>query len=101
MASEIQIKTQQVKQASVDISTCNNNILNAMEPVASSVRALNSAWNSSAGDKAIETFCELEGMYKDNRYNVIQNYVDFLNQQIGLGYEETEMVNVKLADAFK
>lgn len=97
----INIKTAQVLKAATNISTCNLNIENAFEEVETAIKNLDNAWDGQASSNAVSRFNSIIKGYKDNRYKVINQYVDFLNQQVGTGYETVETANTSLADAFK
>lgn len=101
MGQEIAIKTQQVINTATVIGTHNSNITYALEPVESAIQAMRTEWSSPAGERAAECFYTISNMYKDTRPKVIQNYINYLCQQVGEGYEETETTNTSLADAFK
>lgn len=98
---DITIKTTQVLKAAMNITTCNSNIENAFEAVETAMKNLSDAWSGQASANAVSRFNSMKKGYKDTRYEVIRQYVDFLNQQIETGYEATETTNTSLADAFK
>ena len=49
----------------------------------------------------MDKFNELKAKFPEAQYRVIDNYVQFLLQQVGEGYVQTEKANESLADAFK
>ena len=65
------------------------------------VTQLDNCWDGSAATAAISKFNEIKSKFFDARYNVLDNYVNFLLQQVGEGYTQTEDTNVSLADQFK
>lgn len=63
-------------------------------------RMLEREWKGRAANKAISYLCQFE---KDNetRSDVMQNYINQLEQQVVPGYEQAENVNLRLSDKFK
>ena len=62
---------------------------------------INNSWDGEAATAAISKFNEIRSNYSEARYNVLDNYVNFLIQLVGDGYTQTEVVNTSLADQFK
>ena len=99
--STIKVNTDAVVSVAQDIRKINNDIRDLISPVESAMKALDKTWDGSAASNAISKFNALKSDYSDNRYNVIENFVNFLLQQVGEGYTQTESANTSLADAFK
>ena len=101
MASAMKVNTDAVVTVAKNIKRINDDIRNQFSDVESAIRRLDSSWDGSAATNAIGKFNSLKGAYCDNRYKVIENFVNFLLQQVGEGYTQTESANTSLADAFK
>lgn len=98
---DLKINTDAVMTASTNIKQYNNQMRNNFSSVQNSINQLNSCWEGSAATAAIDKFNQIRSDYSENRYNVLDNYVNFLLQQIGEGYTQTEDANKSLADQFK
>lgn len=98
--TNLKINTLAVRVAAHNIKRLNNEIRGGISDVKEAISRLNTGWISEAAAKTISKFYELDSRFSDARYNVVNNYVNFL-QQIGEGYGQTERTNKTLADAFK
>ncbi|MDM5329943.1 WXG100 family type VII secretion target [Neobacillus sp. CF12] len=101
MADLIKVDTGRVAAAATTIAAYNNRIRDDFSSVESAIRALNSVWDSSAAEQAMDSFYNIKNTYHEPRYTVMNNYVKFLQQQVDPGYTQTETVNTFLADLFK
>ncbi len=99
--SDLSINTDLVVSTASSISEINNQIRADFDRAQAAVNQMDLGWDGEAATQAIGKFNEIRNNYVDARYDVISNYVNFLLQQVGQGYEQTENVNVSLADAFK
>lgn len=101
MAGQIKLNTDKVAQTAVAIKNLNSGIKTAFTDVENAMNALNPHWDGVASENARNAFFGIKNAYVNDRYNVVDNYVNFLNQQIDAGYVQTENANKNLADAFK
>ena len=99
--ANLRINTDAVAVAAANISKINNQIRDGFSDVQSAISKLNASWEGSAATHTISKFSELKANYCDERYKELDTFVQFLLHQIGEGYEDTENVNVSLADVFK
>lgn len=97
----IKINTEAAVTAATNIKNYNNQIRDGLTEVQTAITRLDNAWDGSAATAAIAKFNEIKSKFATNRYNVLDNYANFLLQQVGEGYTQTENVNVSLADQFK
>lgn len=97
----VKISTDLVATAANKISSLNNEMRNGFPEVQSAINKLNGAWDGAAATAAMNKFNAIKNAYCDARYDVVNNYVTFLRQQIDAGYTQTENVNTSLADQFK
>ena len=79
----------------------NNEMNTNFSDVQSAMTRLDRCWDGSAATNAMTKFNSLKNTYCTARYNVLDNFVAFLYEQVGEGYTQTEDVNKALADAFK
>lgn len=101
MADRIKVDTERVSSAAKQIAQYNRKIREDFSAVEAAMRALNNVWDGTASSQAMSAFHELKHAYDEPRYEVMNNYVTFLHQQVDPGYTQTENTNVSLADRFK
>lgn len=99
--ANLKINTDSAVTAATHIKTINGQIRDGFSSVQNAVTQLDNAWDGSAATNAIGKFNEIKNKYPNSRYNVVDNFVNFLLQQVGEGYVQTEDTNKSLADAFK
>lgn len=99
--ADLKINTQLAVNAANSLKNINNQIRDSFPSVESAISRLDASWDGSAASTSISKFNEIKTKYPDARYNVIDNYANFLLQQVGEGYTQTEETNKSLADAFK
>jgi uncharacterized protein YukE len=101
MANKIVVDTAKVVTAADQISKLNNELDQEFEQLENAIQRLNGRWNSKASDGVIGHFFSIKNNCKDSRYKVMQDYSNFLKQQVSVAYDTTETGNKSLADAFK
>jgi hypothetical protein len=99
--ANLKINTDSAITAATHIKTINGQIRDGFSSVQNAITQLDNAWDGSAATNAIGKFNELKTKYPQARYNVVDNFVTFLFQQVGEGYIQTEEANKSLAEAFK
>lgn len=97
----IKIDTAQVMAAADRIATTNSNLRTDFSTVESAVNALNSCWDGSASEKAMNAFYSIRNTLPDARKDVVQSMVSFMKMQVCDGYEKTEAQLSSNASAFK
>ena len=97
----VKINTDLVSATATKISGLNNEMRAGFNDVQNAIKKLDSAWDGAAATSAMNKFNAIKNAYCDARYNVVNNYVTFLRQQIDAGYVQTEQVNTSLADQFE
>lgn len=99
--ANLKINTDAVLVAANNIKRYNTQMREEFSDVRNAIRKLDTFWDGAAATAAFNKFNELESNYAEARYNVLNNYVNFLLQQVGEGYAQTEDVNTSLAAQFK
>lgn len=99
--AKLKIDTDAVVTAASNIKLYNTQIQDGFPNVQTAVTRLDNCWDGSAATVAISKFNEIKSKFLNARYNALDNYVNFLLQQVGEGYIQTEDTNVSLADQFK
>lgn len=97
----LKINTDAVVASANNIKNCNNQIRDGVSTLQAAITRLDASWDGSAATTAISKFNEIKSKFFDTRYATLDNYVNFLLQQVGEGYTQTEDANVSLADQFK
>lgn len=101
MSDIIKVDTGAVVKTAKNIARYNERIKDDFSSVETAIKALNNVWDGKAASTAVNSFYDIKNAYSEPRYNLVNNFVNFLHQQVGSGYTETEKVNTSLADAFK
>ena len=99
--SKIRIDTDKVMASATRIKTLNNQIRDEFREVRDAMKKLDNAWDGSVATSAMSKFNDIKNTYCDARYDVVDNFVVFLQQRVGQGYAQTETANKSLADRFK
>lgn len=97
----IKIDTGAVRNTARQIAKTNQKINEDFSSVNSAITNLNNNWDGTASDAAMRKFQNIKNIFLDSRYNVVNNIVNFMNVQIGDGYEKTETSIATAASAFK
>lgn len=99
--ADLRINTEAVVSVANNLKMYNTQMKDALPRVESAMNNLNKSWDGEASNAAIAKFNEIKSKFADTRYDVLENYVKFLLQQVGEGYTQTEDVNKSLAAQFK
>lgn len=98
---ELRVNTQSVLNTANALKTINNQIDSGISSVENEMSKLNMSWDGPAASAAMNKYKELKSQMCKERYNVIDDYMHFLLQLVGEGYEQTETANTSLASMFK
>lgn len=99
--ANLKVNTDAVISAAQNIKLYNSMMRDGIMDLNTAMTKLNQAWDGSASNTALSKFEEIKSKMCDARYKVMDNYANFLLQQIGEGYEVVEEANKSLADQFK
>lgn len=104
MIGEINVNTEVANTTAEEIQNFNQAIDNEFESVKNAMYLLCCNWSGAAAEQANTKFNSLQYEYVENqttkRANVLKQYVRFIQEEVGEGYEKTEQANSSLADAF-
>jgi WXG100 family type VII secretion target len=101
MAGQIKVNTEQVEQIAGNIERLNGQLNDSLKNSQQTINNLKNTWEGQASDATISSFNEFAQKYFQNYYDIMDQYVKFLRQNIATGYFQTETANTNLADAFK
>lgn len=97
---DIGVDTDGIVSAASNLKTLNNEMQSDFERLENSAKKIESCWKSPAGNIAVTKMYELF-KFGESRYSVLQNYANFLEQQVDPNYNSAEETNKSLADQFK
>lgn len=97
----IKVDTGRVLTAASKIKNLNGQMKTGFENVSKAMRTLDNAWDSPVASRAMSKLNDIKNTYCNARYDVMDDYVAFLNQRVGEGYTKTETANRSLASRFK
>jgi WXG100 family type VII secretion target len=101
MAGQIKVNTDQVAQIATSIENLNKKLTEELTTGQTTIKNLANTWEGEASQSTINSFNAFATKYFQHYYDVIDNYVKFLRNNVDAGYFETETTNNTLADAFK
>lgn len=99
--TQIILSTEQVLEIASQIENDNRQLQELLNTSKSTVDSLSSYWTGAASDETRASYDSFAGKYFQTYYDVLDQYVRFLRNNVVINYEETEQVNTQLADAFK
>ncbi len=103
--SEIHVNTDVVKNVAINLASINKAIDNNFGDVKNKMNTVFSSWCGKAGTDAYNQFNKIKDAYFDDgntsRYQAMQVFVKYLDEEIASGYETTEKKNDSGVSAFK
>lgn len=99
--TNLKMNTEAVVTAATKLKKINNQIQNDFSDLQKEIIQLDNSWESSVAAMTIGKFYDVKSKYLDACYHVIDNYVNFLFDQVGEGYIQTEETNKSLSEQFK
>ncbi|MEE0863269.1 MAG: hypothetical protein U0L79_09830 [Lachnospiraceae bacterium] len=99
--ANVKINTDAVRNVATHMQLMNKQMKDGFSDVQDAMTKLDNSWESSTATMAMEKYNQLRVDFSEARYTVLDNHINFLLQQVGQGYEETEKANVSLAAQFK
>lgn len=97
----IKIDTSAVRTTANQIANINSKISSDFSTVDTAINELNRAWDGVASEVAITKFQNIKTLYYNNRYQVVNDMVNYMNRQISEGYEGVEAAIQSAASAFR
>ncbi len=97
----VRIDTNCVSATADRISNVNKKMEDDFSSVCEIIGELGKSWQGSASENTISGFENIKNTYCADRYNVIDNMVNFMKKQVCVGYEQTEAAITSVASAFK
>jgi len=101
MATQITIDSEQVLGIASQIESDNQQLQQLLEESKTAVNSLSSFWSGKAAEETRASYDAFAGKFFQTYFDVLDQYVKFLRNNVAAQYEQTEQVNTQLADAFK
>ena len=101
MATQITIDSEQVLGIASQIENDNQQLQQLLNDSKATVDSLSSYWTGTAADETRASYETFAGKYFETYFDILNQYVKFLRTNVAEQYEQTEMANTQLADAFK
>lgn len=94
----MQIDTQLIRNTASTISEQNRQLLETLNASKSTVDSLRGVWTGKAADATISAYTEFADKYFQSYHEMLDEYVKFLNNVAGAGYESAETKAASKAD---
>lgn len=101
MGTQITIDSEQVLAIASQIEGDNGRLQELLNDSKSAIDSLSSLWTGKAADETRASYESFAGKFFQTYYDVLNQYVKFLRNNVSAQYEQTEAANTQLADAFK
>lgn len=97
----IQINTGAVRTVAEEIEAANKRMQDDLSDVDRALRAMEQSWQGDGSNACSQKYRYIKENLPNARYNVINNLVVFMKQQVGDSYEVAEQKISNAAAAFK
>lgn len=99
--TQITLDSEQVLAIASQIENDNQQLQQLLNDSKASIDSLSSYWTGAAADETRTSYESFANKYFQTYYDILEQYVKFLRNNVAAQYEQTEQVNKQLADAFK
>ncbi len=99
--AKITVNTDQVNEIAGAIENLNKRLSDELNTSRDLFTTLGNSWNGEAYESTKAAYNEFSQKFFQTYYDVIDNYVKFLRNNVSQGYFEVETVNTNLSEAFK
>lgn len=96
----VQVDKDKLRTTAIAIRSKNNSITHAFGEIQTAVVQMDTVWNGSASQNAMEAYNRIKNTYCTPRSNALESVARILDS-IANGYELTEETNTSLSDRFK
>lgn len=101
MSTRTVLNTEQVLAIAAQIESDNQELQNLLNQSKTTLDNLASSWTGTASEQTRASYDTFAGKYFQNYYDLLEQYVKFLRNNVVDQYGQTENKNAKLADLFK
>ena len=99
--AQITLDTEQVLAIASQIESDTIQLKELLENTKSTIDSLSSTWTGQAADETRTSYEQFANKFFQQYYDVLDQYVRFLRNNVADQYTQTETINTSLADAFK
>ena len=99
--SKITVNTDQVSEIATEIESLNKKLTDELNTSRDLFNALGNSWSGEAVESSKNAYNEFASKFFQTYYDIIDNYVKFLRNNVSQGYFDVETVNTNLSEAFK
>jgi len=99
--TQITLDSDQVLGIAAQIDSDNDQLKQLLEDSKATVDSLASYWTGKAAEETRSSYDTFAGKFFQTYFDVLNQYVTFLRNNVAEQYGNTETVNVQLADAFR
>ena len=101
MATRITLDSEQVLAIASQIENDNIQLQELLNKSKATLDSLSSTWTGQAAEETRSSYEAFAGKYFQTYYDILDQYVKFLRNNVAEQYTQAEQINIKLADAFK
>lgn len=101
MSSQITLDSAQVLGIASQMDSDNKELQRLLNDSRTTINNLASYWTGQAAEETRASYEAFSNKFFQTYYDVIDQYVKFLRSNVAEQYEQAEMSNKQLADAFK
>ncbi|MGN0578602.1 MAG: WXG100 family type VII secretion target [Ruminiclostridium sp.] len=98
---QITLDTEQVMAIASQLEADNNQLKDLLNNTKATIDSLSSTWTGQAAEETRTSYEGFANKFFQQYYDIIDQYVKFLRNNVSEQYSQTEVVNKTLADAFK
>ena len=99
--TQITLDSDQVMAIASQLENDNHELQQLLNDSKATVDSLASYWSGQAAEETRSAYETFAGKFFQTYYDVLDQYVKFLRNNVAAQYEQTEQVNTRLSDAFK
>ncbi len=99
--TQITLDSEQVLTIASQIENDNKKLQELLNQSKATIDGLASLWTGKAADETRGSYETFAGKFFQTYYDILDQYVKFLRQNVAEQYSQAEQVNTQLADAFK
>ena len=100
MATQITLDTEQVLAIASTLESDNQKLQQLLNDSKTTINNLSATYTGQAAEATRDSYNQFSGKFFQQYYDVLNQYVTFLRKNVSQDYSNTEVTNVKLADAF-
>lgn len=101
MSTRMTLNTDQVLTIASQIESDNQQLQQLLNDSKTTLDSLSANWTGTAAEQTRASYDTFAGKCFQTYFDVLEQYVKFLRNNVAEQYTQTENINTRLADAFK